>query len=352
MNILMHRRQYHLALPEINKSFTHKHHLPTGAAFLFPLLFLILFFTGTEAAAQALQKATFLPHWFPQAQFAGYYVAQEKGIYKKYGLDVAILRGGPEKPVFKTLGHGETDFVTLFLAEAVRYRAEGLKLINVAQIVQKSGFILVAKKSSGILSVRDLEGKKVSLWDDFKLQPLAFFHKNNLSVRIIRQTYTLNLFLRGGVDVASAMWYNEYHSILSSGINEDELTTFFFDGHGLNIPEDGIYCLEKTWEENPDRVCRFVQASLEGWRYAFNHQQEALDIVMKYVNEAKINTSRAHQKWMFERMKDIITGNGEVPMGTLVEKDYQTVTTHLKANGLIRKIPPSGEFHVRCTSGK
>ncbi|NLN59723.1 MAG: ABC transporter substrate-binding protein [Deltaproteobacteria bacterium] len=352
MSRLTPRRQNHATLRATRESVTNHSHLPVVMVFLLPFFFFMFFFTGAEGQAQTPQKTTFLPHWFPQAQFAGYYVAQEKGIYKKYGLDVAILRGGPEKSVFTTLARGEADFVTLFLAEAVQYRAEGMKLVNVAQIVQKSGFLLVAKKSSGISSFRDLNGKKISLWDDFKLQPLAFFRKHNLSVRIIPQTYTLNLFLRGGVDVASAMWYNEFHSILSAGLDADELTVFFFDEPGLNIPEDGIYCLEETWEKDPDRVRRFVLASLEGWRYAFEHQQEALDIVMKYVNEAKINTSRAHQKWMLEKMKDMITGDGKPPMGTLVEKDYQTATSQLKESGLIKRIVPSGEFHVRCISGE
>lgn len=317
------------------------------SCFLF-LLLLVWLSLPASIGAEELKKVTFLPQWFPQAQFAGYYVAKEKRIYAKHGLHVTILRGGPEKPVLRTLSGGGTDFATLFLAEAIRHRAGGLMLINVGQIVQRSGFTLVAKKSSGIHSLRDLQGKKVSLWDDFKVQPLAFFRKNNLQVRIIPQTYTLNLFLRGGVDAASAMWYNEHHSILSAGINEEELTTFFFDRHDLNFPEDGIYCLEKTWKKDPDLVRRFVSASIEGWQYAFAHEQESLDIVMKYVNEAKINTSRTHQKWMFERMKDIITGgNQNISMGALAPKDYDNVTAELLAAGLIRRIPSLGEFHVR-----
>ncbi len=313
----------------------------------FFFLVLLFFLPALSVQAQELKKLTFLPQWFPQAQFAGYYVAKEKGIYRKHGLDVTILRGGPEKPVFQMLSRDRADFATLFLAEAVQFRAGGLKLVNIGQIVQRSGFILVAKKSSGIQSIKDLQGKKVSLWDDFKVQPLAFFRKNNIHVRIIPQTYTLNLFLRGGVDVASAMWYNEYHSILSAGINADELITFFFDRQDLNFPEDGIYCLEKTWKKDPDSARRFVSASIEGWQYAFAHEQESLDIVMKYVNEAKINTSRAHQKWMFERMKDIITpGNKNIPMGALTHKDYENVTRELLAAGLIKRIPSLGGFYA------
>jgi NitT/TauT family transport system substrate-binding protein len=148
------------------------------------------------------------------------------------------------------------------------------------------------------------------------------------------------------------MWYNEYHSILSAGINEDELTAFFFDEQELNFPEDGIYCLEETWRNDPDLARRFARASLEGWRYAFAHPEEALDIVMKYVEEARINTSRVHQKWMLERMKDIIVPeNRNTLTGVLMEKDYMTVARELRSAGLIKKIPLFGGFYVG-SSGK
>ena len=153
--------------------------------------------------------------------------------------------------------------------------------------------------------MKDLQGRKVSLWDDFKVQPLAFFRKNNLRVRIIPQTYTLNLFLRGGVDVASAMWYNEYHTIINAGIDPDELSVFFLKDEGLNLPEDGLYALEKTVKNDPDLAAEFVAASLEGWEYAFTHPDEALDIIMRYMRAAKIPANRMHQKWMLARMLNV-----------------------------------------------
>lgn len=316
------------------------------------LFFTAFFIFASPASAAHLQKVTFLPQWFPQAQFAGYYTAKEKGIYEKYGLDVTILRGGPEMPSDTMLSGRKTMFATMFLAEAVQQSSKGPRLVNIAQIVQRSGFMIVAKKSSGIQNAGDLQGKRVSLWPNFSLQPLAFFRKQNIKVKIIPQAYTLNLFLRGGVDAASAMWYNEYHSIMSAGVNEDELTTFFFNGNDFNFPEDGIYCLEETWKKNPDLVRRFARASIEGWNYAFAHPEEALNIVMKYVEEARINTSRPHQKWMLGRIKEIIVpADRGTSIGTLSEKDYMTVARELRLRGLISRIPPYEEFYAG-SSGK
>ncbi|MBA4397472.1 MAG: ABC transporter substrate-binding protein [Syntrophus sp. (in: bacteria)] len=319
-------------------------------------LWLLLFFTvglfvPPAAGSAGLKKATLLPQWFPQAQFAGYYVAFEKGLYKKHGIDLNILRGGPERSFRKMLADGQADFATQFLSTGIEQRSQGFRIVSIGQIVQRSGLMLVAKKSSGIHVPADLDGRKLSLWQDFELQPRAFFRKYNLRVEVIPQTYTLNLFLRGGVDAASAMWYNEYHSILNAGIDENELTTFFFDRHGLNFPEDAVFCLEDTWRRDPALCCAFMKATIEGWQYAFAHPEEALDIVMKYVNEAMINTSRIHQKWMFERMRDLILPQGKNrSLGRLSEADYQTVSREMQQAGIIKTIPPYGAFHVDCQS--
>jgi NitT/TauT family transport system substrate-binding protein len=322
----------------------------------FLVLVMIIFFTvhsSADSASPDLKKATFVPQWLPQAQFAGYYVAKEKRIYEKHGIALTILKGGPDSPSSEMLARKKADFTTMFLSTALQKRAMGARIVNIGQVLQHSGFILVAKRSSGISSPKDLNGKKVSLWDDFKLQPLAFFHKYNLQVKAIPQSATVNLFLRGGVDVVSAMWYNEYHMILNSGLDEEEMTTFFFDKHGLNFPEDGIYCLEETLKRDRPLCCNFVKATIEGWKYAFDHPEEALDIVMKYINEANMGSNRVHQKWMLARMKDLILPrDNRVPMGSLKVDDYRTVATELQSRGIIKGTPPFGEFHADCSDGR
>jgi NitT/TauT family transport system substrate-binding protein len=301
------------------------------------------------AFSQDPRSVTFLPQWTPQAQFAGYYVAIQKGFYQKRGIDLRLLAGGPDNPPADMLVRRKTDITTMFLSDAIKLRSKGVDIVNVAQIGQKSGFILVARKSSGILSPKDLNGKRVSLWSDFQIQPLAFLRKYQVQVTIVPQTYTINLFLKGGVDAACAMWYNEYHTLLNSGVNADELTTFFFDQHGLNFPEDGLYCLRETLTRK-DLICRdVVGASIEGWRYAFDHPDEAIDIVMTYARETNVGTNRVHQRWMLNRIRDIsVISDRNTPMGTLSPDDFQTVASELKSGGMIDEIPKFNEFYVPC----
>jgi NitT/TauT family transport system substrate-binding protein len=295
-------------------------------------------------------EISFIPQWTPQAQFAGYYIALEKGFYRKFKLKVNILRGGPERAATEILETGLADFGTMFLSTGITKRANGVKLVNISQIVQRSAFMLVAKKSTGIHSPEGLQGKKVGLWGgDFRVQPKAFFRKYNLTVSFVPQSTTLNLFLRGGVDVASAMWYNEYHTILNAGMDQDALTTFMFSDHGMNFPEDGLYCMEDTLKREPELCCNFAKATIEGWKYAFAHPEEALDIVMTYIKKAKVATNRVHQRWMLNRMNDIISPpeTGSV-MGYLKADSYHQVAQELKRNGMIDRIPNFSELFFDC----
>ena len=299
-----------------------------------------------SAAERTLKKASFITLWSPQAQFAGYYMALDKGLYRKHGIDLTIINGGPNYSTSEYLRSGKADFAVLWLATAIHERAAGVELVNVAQIVQKSSMMLVAKKSSGITTPADINGKKVGMWGGpFAIPPHAFFKKYGLGVHEIPQSYNVNLFLRGAIDVASAMWYNEYHTILNAGLDPDELSIFLLKDYGIDLPEDGLYALEKTLKNDPALTKDFVQASLEGWNYAFAHPDETLDIVIKYMRKAKLPANRMHQKWMLERMRDLIMpqGNKEVT-GRLTESDYKAAGQILLQNGKILTIPDFKAF--------
>lgn len=316
---------------------------------LFMLVFVCFMGLPVEApgAENDLKKASFIPHWVPQAQFAGYYLARDLGIYRKHGIDLTIIDGGPDRASDEYLRRGMADFASLWLCTGITMREQGVKLVNIGQMMQRSALMLVAKKSRGIRTPEDLDGKKVGLWGPiFQIQPRAFFKKYNLDVTIVRQSYSVNLFLRDGVDAASAMWYNEYHTILNSGLNPEELTTFFFYNHGLNFPEDAVFALEETFEKDAGLCKAFVRASIEGWRYAFDHPEAALDIVMRHLKEAHVPTNRVHQRWMIERMDDLMRPEGlERPMGTLVETDYRRVAAGLEENDFIKDIPDFRAFY-------
>jgi len=312
------------------------------------LAVILAVWSGGPAQAEALKKASLIPQWEPQAQFAGYYVAKAKGFYEKRGVDMDILRGGPASPPSKLLAEGKALFGTMFLASAVMERSKGLELVNLAQVMRGSTFLLVARKSGNITKPGDFNGKRVSLWGkEFSLQAEEFFKNAGVQVQRLPQGFTVDLFLRGGVDVVSAMYYNEYHVLLNSGLDPEDLTLFPLRDYGLDYPEDGVYCLDSTLKADPELCSAVADASLEGWRYAFEHPEEALDIVMGHVEAARLPTNRMHQKWMLERLREaMLPTAGRQGPGPLLAGEFEAVSRTLAKAGLLQKPVSFEEFHV------
>jgi NitT/TauT family transport system substrate-binding protein len=302
---------------------------------------------STVYGENQLKNVSLMPQWIPQAQFAGYMVAKEKGFYRDAGLDLNLLVGGPGKNGFCSLADGEATFCTGWLSTAIKKRASGVRLVNISQITQRSALFLVALKKSGIREPKDLNGKRVGYWvGEFQVPVQAFIKKHDLQVEMIPNYTTVTILLKNAVDAVAAMWYNEYHTLLNSGYNRDELNELRVGELGVDFPEDGLYCMEDSFNADPQMCAALVSASLQGWRYAFDHQDEAINIVMKYAKGANTGTNRAHQTWMLRRMKDLILpGEKHADMGKLKREDYLKVGEALVSLDMVKHLPTFEEFY-------
>jgi NitT/TauT family transport system substrate-binding protein len=293
-----------------------------------------------------LRNVTFLPYWVTTAQFAGYYTAKEKGIYQKYGIHLDII---PYKPFITStdlIAEGKADFAALWLVNAIELKAKGADIVNIIQPSSRSSAMLITKKKSQINTIADMDGKRAGIWIGYELQPRALFNKYLLDVEIVPIGNSNNLFLMDGVDIINANWFDEYHSIINSGYDPDELNVFFYSDYGLNFLEDGIYCLSEKLKNEPDLCVDFINATLEGWRYAFNHKEEALDIVLEFAKKEKIPVNRIHQRWMLDRYKDLYLPEGKTEFNnSLAESDYLFIANLLKENNLINEVPPFYQFY-------
>lgn len=298
-----------------------------------------------SAVPRILRPVRFLPYWVVNAQFAGYYVALEKGMYEKYGIRMEII---PFKPFLTSpdmVTTGEADFMALWLVNAIELKANGTDIVNIIQPSSRSSAMLITKKKSGIDSVEKMEGKRAGTWSGFEMQPRAFFSKYNVNVELVSIGSTNNLFLMDGIDITMANWFDEYHSIINSGYDPDELNVFFFADYGLNFLEDGIYCLSEKREKEPELCRDFVAATLEGWKYAFAHRDEAVDIVVEYARREKLPVNRIHQGWMLDRYRDLyLPAGAEGFKKDLSPVDYRFAGEILLKNGLISEIPAYDQF--------
>lgn len=325
---------------------TQYNHKTSMSIILLVALTLFSFIIPALAAASDTTKVSLALQWYPQTQFAGYYMAKEKGIYAKYGLNVTILHGDADSESLDRLTSGEAEFATAFLSSAMGAWANGVKLVNVAQIVQRSALMIVARKDSGINTIADLENARIGTWgSQFQLQAQSLFLRENMDVTFVRQSPSFELFMRGGLDATLAMWYNEYHRLLSYGLNPDEMTTFMFSNLSLNQPEDGIYCLQSTYDKSPDTVRALVEATVEGWEYAFAHQEETIDTLLQIMREQKVRANKAHQRWMLARMKDIILGDKAKISTQLNPVDFDSLKIELMRAGVIMVNIPYNDFY-------
>lgn len=293
-----------------------------------------------------MTKVRFLPQWYAQAQFAGYYMAKERGFYKEDGLDVELLSGGAECTVEEGFQDNHTEFASSFLSTALKLNDQGLDLVNICQFSQKSALMFITKKSSGIQKIEDFNGKKIGLWhSDFQEIPRAFLSKNNIEAQIIDIKFSTDLFLLDGIDIMGVMYYNEYHRILNSGIDQDELECFFFHAYQYDFPEDGIYCKRSYYENNTASCQQFAKATKRGWKEAFNHPEEALNLVERYMKKDHVSYNRAHQRWMLNRMHFFfIPTEKEKTFGSLNQEQMEYTAEEMLREGIISKYPDYADF--------
>lgn len=299
---------------------------------LLQLTVLICFVVSIFSTASAY---TFRPQWVPQTQFAGYYLAAEKGFYKKAGIEVKINDGGPGLVGLREVAAGETDFATGWLISALRLKAKGEKLVLIGQVLQKSALLLIAKKTTGIKSVKEFSGHSLGVWPgDFQLPPKALVRKYRVgNVKIINQGFSVDPFIKGEIDVASAMKYNEYHQIIHTGMKPGDLIVFDYSELGMNLPEDGIYVSEDFYKKNQAACKKFVEASMEGWKYAFNHKDEAVKLMTRLANQTDFKTTEAHQRLMLDEIEKLMDVNST----SLKMDDFKTAIGVLKSARIIKK---------------
>ena len=125
---------------------------------------MVLLTVGLAFSTQAADKVTIQLKWVTQAQFGGYFVAQDKGYYQAEGLDVTIKPGGPDIAPPQVIAGGGADVIIDWMPAALASREKGVALVNIAQIFKKSGMMLTCRKDSGIKSPSDFRGKTLGVW--------------------------------------------------------------------------------------------------------------------------------------------------------------------------------------------
>ena len=317
---------------------------------------MVLLTVGLAFSAQAAEKVTIQLKWVTQAQFAGYYVAQDKGYYQAEGLDVTIKPGGPDIGTPQVLAGGGADVIVDWMPSALASREKGVALVNIAQIFKKSGMMLTCRKDSGIKSPSDFRGKTLGVWFYGNEYPfLSWMSKLGIpttggsnGVTVLKQGFNVDPILQKQAECVSTMTYNEYWQIVDAGLSPSELVVYKYEDQGVSTLEDGLYVMENKLKNKPfvSKMAPFLKASIKGWNYAGDHPDEAADIVLE--NDDTGAQTEKHQRRMMREISKLV-GNQPQGIGYLIPADYRRTVDVLMSSDsdpVISKKPKGAWSHI------
>jgi NitT/TauT family transport system substrate-binding protein len=312
-------------------------------------LFALFLTCAPLASAQAADTVTVQLKWVTQAQFAGYYVAKEKGFYKDEGLDVTIKPGGPDVAPSQVIAGGGADVVVDWMPSALASREKGVPLVNISQTFKKSGLELTCRAETGIKKPTDLKGKTTGVWYGGNEYPfLSWMSKlgyktdgSPSGVKVIKQGFNVDPLLQKQADCVSTMTYNEYWQVIDGGYKPSQLTVFKYEDEGVATLEDGLYVVEKNLKDPAfvAKMAKFVKASMKGWDYARKNPDQAVKIILA-ADTTGAKTEKDQKRMMVEVGK--LLGDAD---GKLDTEDYdRTVATLMsgQSDPVITKKPEGG----------
>jgi NitT/TauT family transport system substrate-binding protein len=303
------------------------------------LIVLGLFVSSCQQAPEP-DSVTLQLKWIHQAQFAGYYVAQELGYYQEENIELSILPGGPEVDYFQVLEDGKADFAVARPEGIFLERAEGNLITAVAVIYQINPFLLVSKQGSGITSPEDFPGKVVALAGTGSNVQFDAMLKNLEidpdTINFVPFEFDYKPFVEGEVDVLPSFAAGSLLDVEQLGI---PLNYIWPSDYGVDWYSDTLVVADRLLDENPELVERFVRATLQGHQYAFTHPEEAAEISLNY---AEIQDYDLQLEMLRASIPLIHTGS--VKLGEMDPAVWDSMQQDLLDQGLLESPQPLDEI--------
>ena len=301
------------------------------------VLFLACFVLTASSLTASAQSETlvFTPQWTAQAQFAGYYVAEEMGFYREAGVKVRIEHPSATMPAMTRLRNNECQATTMQLCQALETVDGGIPLVNILQTSMNNAMVIVSARGKDPLTQK---GARVGIWSvGFGQLALCMSNREHLDYEWVRFAQNVNLFVAGALDATLAMSYNEYYQLMQAGVEMTEGNVYRFCDHGYNVQEDGVYMTRDYYNSHKEQARRFAQASRKGWEWAAQHPEETLDIVMRYVEKAHIATNRTMQRLMLQEVLRLQVDRESKKREFRLRPDMvQKASRLMKENGMLK----------------
>ncbi|SHJ40637.1 PAS domain S-box-containing protein [Desulfatibacillum alkenivorans DSM 16219] len=305
---------------------------------LYLILFLFLCVCGSPCIPRAFSKqakpepVVLQLKWKHQFQFAGYYAALEKGLYRDAGLDLTVAEGGYAKQTVDEVVSGRAQY-GVTNSEVLLHRLRGEPVVVLAAIFQHSPLVLVSHRDKGITSPQNLVGKRVKMslqGRDTELH--ASFLNEGISLNaleIVDASVTAQDYLDKNLDALSAYVTNEPFYLKQAGI---PYVTIRPNHYGIDFYGDCLFTTEEEIAKHPDRVKAFLKASLEGWIYAMQHQDEMAALI-----HDKFNSEKSMEHLLYEACAmDALVLPNLVEMGHMNPGRWEHIAETFVRTGIIK----------------
>jgi polar amino acid transport system substrate-binding protein len=249
------------------------------------LLFLLFLLFNFGAQASEKEKIFLYLDWINQFQFAGYYIAKEKGYYDDFNLDVEIKEYSNNTNITKNVISNESTY-GVGKSSLIIDKFDGNDIVLLSSIFQSSPLTLITLKSSNIKTPKDLKYKKLMITNDAKetasIKSMIVSQGLNLrDINIQEHSFNLDDLINKKTDAMACYLSNEPYLLKEKNI---EFNIINPSDYNFDFYEGILFTSKKELDNNPVRVQSFNNASLRGWKYAFENIEESAKIIYEKYN--------------------------------------------------------------------
>ena len=298
------------------------------------ILFFIVFFNTALLCNEKLEKVSIQFMWHDQYEFAGFYVAKEKGFYKELGLEVEFKKFTIDKNITDIVLSGEATFGTSSTSLLID-KSKGKNIVLLGSIFQSSPLVLLGLKSENLKSIQDIKNKRIMLTEDqqYFATLQAMLASKNIhfgDIQLIHHTFNVDDLINKKTDLMLSYTTNEPYVLKERG---HEGVIFHPKDYGFDFYEELIFTSKEFANKNPEIVEKFYKATIKGWEYAFENIDEISKLVYeKYNPQNKTLNSLVYEA--LEMKKLSYTKDGEI--GTITKQRLKLIENSYRLLGLLK----------------
>ncbi len=288
-----------------------------------------------------LEKTSLRLKWVCQAQFAGYYSALKEGYYKDVGLSVTIDPAGPNISPIQSVTSGVNEFGIAGAEQIITAIDNKVPIVAIAVIYRETPEALVSKKELNIKAPKDLEGKTVGVVyeNDENLYRL-FLKKNNVDENSIKEVPAITGISQVMTDQVDAKMAYEMNDAILLELEGEKVNLLRFRDYGVKVYADTIFTTKEMIEKHPDKVKKFLKASLKGWNYAIENPEKSVSQLIEINPTLKYE----HQLGYLKGSIPLIMTDEKI--GVSDSKIWENMIDNLYENKMIKKKIKASEVYT------